>query len=684
MMAATATGGLTPTERVIEALHSRGRKVTQRQGQYECQCPVDAAHKNGDRRPSLGVSEGPTGNALLYCQAGCTVPAIVGELGLSMRDLFPEKPPKTSAISKYGREKARYSYYDEDGELLYEVIRFEGADGKKDFRARTPDGNWSIKGVRKVLYNLPQVQAAIRDGRPVVVCEGEKDAETAQWAFRAMGAAATCNPFGADNGTGAKFTDEMIEALRGADVIICADNDNPGRLHADTVKTRLGGIAKAVRVFIPAEGHKDLTEHYGAGLDVAELRVLGPGDEAETEPTPDDQFDAFLKSQLVVWDDFWAEDHSAISWIAEPLIPGGGRAIALYAPAKSGKSLVILDMAVSVATGGRILGQPNPHGPRHVLYVDYEMTQADIQERLTDMGYGPLSGLSHLHYALLPSLPPLDTAEGATALCRLAELVNAEWVVIDTMGRATSGDENDADTVRNFYRHTGMRLKQAGRTYLRTDHSGKDLERGQRGSSAKNDDVDLVWQLVPMEGAIQVKRTHTRVSWIPDAVTLTKQEEPLSFVVAQGAYPDGTKAIAQQMDQLGVPLDASYRKAQAMGVKGRSVTIRAALRWRQAENTYAFGMSINGEHQVPVPVDNCPQSASRGSGRTPDAGGGTQGGTHADAQACDQAKEGGTHHGTHRDAGGSARGGVSVSLDTDAPSTESRAGDDELTEKDLF
>ena len=44
--------------------------------------------------------------------------------------------------------------------------------------------------------------------------------------------------------------------------------------------------------------------------------------------------------------------------------------------------------------------------PIHVLYLDYEMTRADLRERLEDMGYGPDADLKRLHYALLPDLRP--------------------------------------------------------------------------------------------------------------------------------------------------------------------------------------------------------------------------------------------------------------------------------------
>ncbi len=150
------------------------------------------------------------------------------------------------------------------------------------------------------------------------------------------------------------------------------------------------------------------------------------------------------------------------------------------------------------------------------------MTEADVFDRLEDMGYGPESDLSRLRYALLPSLPPLDTITGADALMALLDAVQAEWpahhlvVIMDTIGRAVCGEENSADTFRAFYNFTGIELKRRGLTWMRLDHGGKDSDRGQRGSSSKGDDVDVVWKLKPTENGVSLQRDVARMSWVPE------------------------------------------------------------------------------------------------------------------------------------------------------------------------
>ncbi len=76
-------------------------------------------------------------------------------------------------------------------------------------------------------------------------------------------------------------------------------------------------------------------------------------------------------------------------------------------------------------------------------------------------------------------MPALDLPEGGRALGDLLDAVQVEYpdhhpvVIIDTTGRAVQGDENSADTIRSFYRWTGLGLKQRGATWARLDHAGQ-------------------------------------------------------------------------------------------------------------------------------------------------------------------------------------------------------------------
>jgi hypothetical protein len=290
---------------------------------------------------------------------------------------------------------------------------------------------------------------------------------------------------------------------------------------------------------------------------------------------------------LVDWHRLWSDEGGPqTDWLAEPILPTGRQA-AIFSPAKVGKSLLALDVAAARATGRPVLGAGSQE-PLSVLYVDHEMTEADLRERLDDMGYGPEDDLTRLHYCLHPPLTALDREDQGDELVRLVERHEARLVVIDTMARAVSGDENEADTYRHFYAHTGRQLKQLGVTLLRLDHAGKDISRGQRGSSSKDDDVDVVWKLTEADAShLILTRTRSRVPWVPPEVTLRREEEPwLRHVASLLAVPAGTYEVAGLLDELGVPVDATVRTAlttlRAGGKGRRKALVVAAQRHRQA------------------------------------------------------------------------------------------------------
>lgn len=158
-----------------------------------------------------------------------------------------------------------YDYHDEAGRVLFHVDRKE-----RQALYRLPDGSerWErektflqrphgmdrafqgcMDGVRRVLYRLPCVLQAIRQGWIVVIVEGEKDADTYNDLFReelAYHACATCCPGGA--GKWLAYGPDYGNSLRGADIILDGDMDAPGLRHAQTVADALHGIARRIRI----------------------------------------------------------------------------------------------------------------------------------------------------------------------------------------------------------------------------------------------------------------------------------------------------------------------------------------------------------------------------------------------------------------------------------------------------
>ena len=316
-------------------------------------------------------------------------------------------------------------------------------------------------------------------------------------------------------------------------------------------------------------------------------------DGAQPPPDPDQP----LIGGLVDWQAFWAGAHIEQDWLIEPLL-ARGRAHALYAPAKAGKSLLALEIAAAAATGRPVLNQA-AQAPMTVLYLDFEMTESDLHERLTDLGYSETDDLSRFHYHLLPSLAALDTTTGGALVVAEAQRVGAELVVIDTVARVIEGEESSSDTFIALARYTMTPLKRLGITVLRIDHAGKNLEKGQRNSSAKNDDVDIVWQLtIADQGAVTLKATHRRLSWVPEIVNLTRTADPLTHKATPIVWPAGTAEAARKLDEAGAAYDISTRAAQEL-IGGKRTVIVAACRYRRTWEPPAGTTSDKGVGTTP-------------------------------------------------------------------------------------
>lgn len=228
---------------------------------YAARCPL-----HDDQHPSLSISPGDDGGTVLLCHA-CgkeATEAILAARELTFADL---RPSNGNGHSRAGANTV-YVYRDENGKDLFHVCRTP----EKKFFQQKPDGSNGIKGVRRVLYRLPEILKA-DPTTTVWIVEGEKDVDR----LRALGLVATCNPGGAG-----KWREEYNVHLKGRPIFITPDNDQPGRDHAIAVARAMHGTAASVRVVhLPGlKNHDDVTDFLAAGHTVDELRALA-------EATPD-------------------------------------------------------------------------------------------------------------------------------------------------------------------------------------------------------------------------------------------------------------------------------------------------------------------------------------------------------------------------------------------------------------
>lgn len=534
--------------------------VRQQAGYWMARCPA-----HDDSKASLSVARGTEQPVVFKCHAGCDQAVIFDAIGLTAADVSnPRDQNGHSEWTPSGDAIAVYDYTDEHGQLLFQVCRT--ADKHFSQRTKGPDGKWKWKlgDVRRVPYRLPKLIAAIKAGRTVYVVEGEKDVQAVERA----GGVATCNP-GGTGSTGLWAKPGFTTPFQGADVIVVADRDEPGRKHAARVADYLRKVAKSVKVTEAASG-KDAADHLAAGHGLDEFGTVPDSREIDYAAIA-------AKYVPVDWAEAWNLQQQDTDWLFEPILEVG-TVNALFAKPGTGKSLLTLEIALRLVREGHV-----------IVYVDDENRVTDLVERLSAMGAVP-DELHSLRMYSFAGLPPLDTAAGGIHLEALAVTADASLVVLDTTSRMVQGKENDSDTFLQLYRCSLVPLKARGITVLRLDHPGKDETRGQRGSSAKDGDVDTVWRLTEETSGLdfRLERSKTRNNHGEGSVTLRRQYNPVRHDWSVGGIPglpESSVQVLSVLNEKNVPVDAgrdAVRKViKEAGIKISNAQLSALISLRK-------------------------------------------------------------------------------------------------------
>lgn len=328
-------------------------------------CPA-----HDDSTPSLTVAPGTEHPVVFHCQAGCSPDDIIGAGGLDWAMVCAPLDEQARAIGEWtprGTASHVWTYTDAAGDMLFQVLRIPTGDGKKSIMQRRPDSHaksgwtWNLDGVRRVLYKLPEVIAAVAAGHTIHVAEGEKCADAVQ-AVLPEGEVATCNPGGAG-----KWLTEFSEVLAGANVVVYVDSDEPGQAHGREVRNGLIESACTVKLLEAPAGTiartgkviNDVADHLEAGLGLDALLETTPEVAIERARTGIDVLDLIKRpkgqTEFVI-DDTFAK----------------GERLLLVGLEGFGKSTLLRQIAVMVAAGIHPFTGMPMREPKRVLVIDAE------------------------------------------------------------------------------------------------------------------------------------------------------------------------------------------------------------------------------------------------------------------------------------------------------------------------
>ncbi|MDX1485036.1 MAG: AAA family ATPase [Alphaproteobacteria bacterium] len=468
---------------------------------------------------------------------------------------------------RLGPPTAFWRYYDDTTELIGFAVRFDDPGGAKQVVPYTLNGlkwGWQAFPEPRPLFNLDQLAA--KPHAPVIVTEGEKAAEAANRLLPVY--VATTSPMGSEAAAKADWS-----PLKGRDVVIWPDADEPGAKYAEDVARLAKEAGATVRIIAPPGGVE-------RGWDAADALSEGWSQErvaALVEAANDGRRLTALTLQ-----DFLTCNLPPRENILGPWLPKAGLAM-IYAKRGLGKTYIALGIAHAVAAGGKFLHWQAPK-PRKVLYLDGEMVASTMQQRLREIDFGATTRLPDPSYLqiITPDLqsmgiPDLATQEGQDAVEEWLDGV--ELVIVDNLSTLCRfGKENEAESwlpVQDW----ALQLRRRGITVLFIHHAGKGGQ--QRGTSRREDVLDTVIALRPppeyhadqglcVECHFEKARTLTGSDVAPFEITyevldrrgnwMTKGLEDSRKQMVANLYKDGIhnqRQIAEEMRADGVEISAS-------------------------------------------------------------------------------------------------------------------------------
>lgn len=479
--------------------------------------------------------------------------------------------------------RTKYLISNREGRLIAKHHRIDNPDGSKRVWWEMPDGSKGLNGTPVAdlpLYGSERVRDWNPD-EPVVVVEGEKAAQALLEAgFNALGTV-----------TGASATPgpEALGVLRGFDVVLWADNDDPGRSHMERVAKQLDGVANTVAVFTwhdaPEKG--DAADHPATKSRDPEMvdRLLQDLMEAP-------RWQGVTASQSLsrgvtpVTAVRFAEmdPPGPREYLVEGIAPKN-HTMTMFGDGGSAKSILALSLGTAVAGGAdKWMGRRVQNCP--VLYGDFELDADEQRRRAYQVARGVhLQKPPHdLLYVSGLGRPAGEVLIGCLEVC-VREGVGL--FIIDSFGITLQGDAGDSRDVIRFHNEYLDPFRAEGVTLLVIDHQGK-TQAGERyqnkrtfGSVYKENLARSVIQVEPGyrgKGLLTVTLRQTKHNFGPKAepfgakltfteeqITVDKQPLEASALAQEGTLNASDRTMLVLKDGPVYPADISERTAMPHG-----------------------------------------------------------------------------------------------------------------------
>lgn len=519
---------------------ARGNRVT-------CHAP---GHKNGSAEISILIDPSAPRGMLVTCFSGEDSVAmkdwVLAKCGEP--DFAPgekaERPEPTAHIKLVKTDDApkrfydghlirdgytlttEYDYFDADGVLQFQVVRYGHPKKEKTFLQRRPDGNggwFSGRPGDPILYRLHEL--AFNTADPVFVVEGEKDADR----LAALGYLATTVPNGS--------WPEDLSVLNGRKVFVLADNDAAGDKKAKAAIGKVQGLATVVRIDLPGLQPKgDVSDWLDAGHTPEELQDLClasvPLAANDNAPIPAEPRELSILEWTV---DRFVGEAPKVEYLVDGVIPLGVPGM-VSAAGDTGKSFALLELHRRVAFGSSIYTPPIFGGKVVGEGVSVMITSEDdaneVHRRIAALddkgerfsGSGkrmivvplPSAGGARAFWKEDRKLGLVETDEFKRICDQLRRILDLRLVTFDPLASFAHLPLNEDPTAGQFVCSSLARLaSESNATVLVAHHMRKskapietlaDAREAIRGSTALVDGLRLAYAMWPADEA-RAKRT---------------------------------------------------------------------------------------------------------------------------------------------------------------------------------
>jgi hypothetical protein len=416
--------------------------------------------------------------------AECNVAEITGAI-----------PDRTS--KDLGPSIAEYDYRNAAGQVLFQKRRYQPANAGKTFRIFRPNerGGWEWgidpkegPSTPRVLFNLPHVVTA----NVVCVCEGEKDCDSLVtldlYSEQSdLQVAATCNFDGAAKpGQQPKWLEAYSPYFAGKMCLIFEDNDEAGRAHAAIVAESVSKFAQGVKII----SFRDMPEH----SDVSDFLATHSREEllARIKTASSWKPEKTAHSMLADGLEFASAGPAETEWLVQDIVQKGGNGIVVAEP-KAGKSLVMMDLLLSLVTGSPFLGFQVPRRVRCAL-ISREDAPNLTAQRLAKLYRGNASrsvDWSGWLWVNTRWQTPTFLLEDKAAVAQLIgemKTERVEFACFDVFRTLHSADENDNTEMQKILQQLTHIQSEVGCAIAVVHHVNKDMGgsifRRMRGASA--------------------------------------------------------------------------------------------------------------------------------------------------------------------------------------------------------